>query len=299
MIRLPAYPAHAGFFAPARESCQIWRLVVGITLGITIYLTLNVLYGQVIRDLIQHDIPDIFEQLATGSTVLAMYLLMGSFGLMLISTAIVVRGLHQRPVSGLLGPMAAFFPQFVVVTVALIGLGIVLAVLPPWDLGGDLRRNMGYGRWFLLLPLSLGAVLIQVSAEEVFFRGYLQQQLAARFRHPLIWMVLPSAFFGTLHYDYATAGANALIIAVWATIFGMLMADLTARAGSLGPAIAVHFCNNVSAIVFISLPDNLSGLALYLAPFSMADTQAMRAWLPVDFALIFVTWLAARLALRR
>ena len=77
------------------------------------------------------------------------------------------------------------------------------------------------------------------------------------------------------------------------------MADLTARSGSLGPAIAVHFCNNVSAILVVSLPDDLSGLALYLTPFGMQDTDALAAWLPVDFAMMLVFWLAARLAIRR
>ncbi len=299
MSLIPVYPAHQVFYEPAKRTAQLWRLVVGTGLAITLYLTLNIFYGQFIRDVIQHDVPDIFGQLDRGDTPLAMYLLLASFALMLISTVFVTRMLHHRSALSLLGPSDRFVPQFAAVTLALIALGIVLTLLPPWDMGGALVRNMDLGRWLLLLPLSLIVVLIQVSGEEVFFRGYLQQQLAARFQNPLAWMVLPSVVFGALHYDPATAGEHAAIIALWAVVFGMLMADLTARAGSLGPAIAVHFCNNVSAIVFISLPDNLSGLALYLAPFGMADTEAMRAWLPVDFALILVTWLAARLALRR
>ena len=63
--------------------------------------------------------------------------------------------------------------------------------------------------------------------------------------------------------------------------------------------MAVHFWNNVGAILIVSLPDELSGLALYLSPFSMEDTEALRAWLPVDFAMMFVLWLAARVAIRR
>ena len=47
------------------------------------------------------------------------------------------------------------------------------------------------------------------------------------------------------------------------------------------------------------MPDDLSGLALYLAPFSMQDAEVMREWLVVDFALMLVIWLAARLAIRR
>ena len=82
-------------------------------------------------------------------------------------------------------------------------------------------------------------------------------------------------------------------------MFGVLTADLTARAGTLGPAIALHFINNVSAMLIVSLPDDLSGLALYVVPFSLEDTAAVRAWLPVDFALMIVFWLAARLAIKR
>jgi hypothetical protein len=40
-------------------------------------------------------------------------------------------------------------------------------------------------------------------------------------------------------------------------------------------------------------------LALFHAPFTMDDTDILRAWLPVDFALMFTAWLAARLAIRR
>ena len=76
------------------------------------------------------------------------------------------------------------------------------------------------------------------------------------------------------------------------------MADLTARAGTLGPAIAVHLVNNASALIFVSLPDSLSGLSLYTVPYSMSDTEQLRAWLVVDFALMIVGWLAARVAIR-
>ena len=166
-------------------------------------------------------------------------------------------------------------------------------------MGGDFVANLPLDQWLYLLPFSLIAVLVQVSAEEIVFRGYVQQQIAARFKSPLIWMVLPSVLFALGHYLPDSAGENALLIAVWAGVFGIMMADLTARAGTLGPAIAVHLWNNVSAILIVSLPNDLSGLALYLAPFGMDDAAAMRDWLPVDFVLMFVSWLAARLALRR
>ena len=112
-------------------------------------------------------------------------------------------------------------------------------------------------------------------------------------------MLIPSALFAFGHHSPETAGENAWIVTLWAGVFGLLMADLTARAGSLGPAMAIHFINNLSALVLVSLPDQMSGLSLYHMPFGMNDAAAMAPWLPVDFAFMIVMWLAARLALRR
>jgi membrane protease YdiL (CAAX protease family) len=141
--------------------------------------------------------------------------------------------------------------------------------------------------------------LVQVSAEELVFRGYLQQALAARFSHPVIWLGLPSALFGAAHYMPQEAGDNAWLLCLWAMGFGLLMADLTARAGTLGPAIAVHFVNNIVALLILGSPSSLFGLALYLLPYEMSDVAALRPWLWVDCATMLVLWLVARLAIRR
>ena len=68
---------------------------------------------------------------------------------------------------------------------------------------------------------------------------------------------------------------------------------------TLGPAIAVHLANNAIAILIVSAPDNLNGLALFLIPFDLSDTQAARPWLMVDFMVMIVSWLVARIAIRR
>ena len=293
------YAAHQRFIAPARDSAALWRLLVGFALAALGYVALNQMYFQVVYSFLGAKSSALYDHLLNGETPQAMYLLLFSFAFMTMAVGVAVRIVHGRSPIGLLGELRPALAQFGVVSVAMLGLMGVVFLLPPWDMGGDFVANIPLGRWMFLLPLSLVAVLIQVSAEEIVFRGYVQQQLAARFRSPLVWMVLPSVLFALGHYLPDMAGENALMIAVWAGLFGIMMADLTARSGTLGPAIAVHLWNNVSAILIVSLPDDLSGLALYLAPFGMEDTAAMRAWLPVDFALMFVSWLAARLALRR
>ena len=297
--RFPAYPQHAAFIAPARPRHEIWRLVLGLALGFGLWNLLAMVYLEAVNALVAPAFPGVMDDLGAGQSVPAMYVLLFSFGVIPLGIGLTVRTLHGRPVASLLGPVPLALAQFRRVGLAVAAVALAIMVLPPWDMGAPLVPNLEPGRWAMLLPLSLLAVLVQVGAEEVMFRGYLQQQLAARFRSPLVWMVLPSVLFAVGHYDPEMAGDNAVMIVIWSGVFGILMADLTARSGSLGPAIAVHFCNNVLALLVTSLPDTLSGLALYLTPFGMDDPDALRAWLPADFAQMIVFWLAARLALRR
>jgi hypothetical protein len=298
MRLLPDYSAHILHTKAAEARPELWRLLLGFVAMTALYIVLALFYQQAISELARYR-PAFTEDLLSGSTPLAMYVLLASFGLSIISIFCVVKVLHKRDALSVMGPLILALPQFFRVLAILLVLGLLLWVLPPYGMGGPLVPNLAIGLWALLLPLSLVAVFIQISAEEIFFRGYLQQQLGARFRSPLVWMGIPSFIFAIGHYQPSEAGDNAVLIVVWAGLFGLLMADLTARAGSIGPALAVHFFNNVTALLITSLPDALGGLALWHTPFGMADVEQLRAWLPVDFAMMIVSWLAARLALRR
>lgn len=293
------YRPHAAFVAPAQAAAQIWRLCLGLVLAAAFFLALSqLIFGSLFQVLEPEIVRAILADGQTGQSAAGMLILLSQLGLLAVSAALVVIMVHKRRPVTLIGPPSLALRQFVVVAVAMVVLTAMLWVLPPYDFGEPLQLNMAVGRWLLLLPLALLAVLIQTSAEEIFFRGYIQQQLAARFKSPLIWMLAPAALFGLGHYLPESAGSNAWTIALWATMFGVLMADLTARSGTLGPAMAVHFVNNVSAMVLTSVPDEMSGLALYVLPFGMGDEAQMAAWLPVDFGFMLVSWLVARLAIR-
>ncbi len=299
MILAGSYAPHDSFVAPARAKSELWRFAAGLVLAVFAYVIFNQVFFQLLYGMFESGNPQLLADMAQGRSPLAMYLLLFSFAFMSLGVGLSARVIHNRSFLTLLGPREVLQRDFARVCVLGAIVFAVVFALPPWGMGSALVPNMALGTWLGLLVPSLFFIAIQTSAEEIVFRGYVQQQLAARFRSPLVWMVLPSTLFALGHYLPDMAGDNALLIAIWAGVFGILMADLTARSGSLGPAIAVHFLNNVSAFMFISLPDELSGLALYLTPFGMDDTEALRAWMPVDFAMMFVLWLAARLAIRR
>lgn len=294
------YAAHEGFVDPARVKGQLWRIPFGIVLIAAFFLTLSqMVFGTVLNLLGPGFAEEIHGDGPAGLTAGSVLFILLQLGLLGVSAGIVCVVLHNRRPMSLIGAPGLAVRQFSAVSFLLVLVVVALWVLPPYDYGDPLERNMALGRWLLLLPFGVVAVLIQVSGEELLFRGYLQQQLAARFASPFMWMFLPSALFGALHYLPQSAGSNAVTIAVFSGVFGLITADLTARAGTLGPAIAVHFFNNLQAILLTSPPDEMSGLALYVLPFGMGDEAQMAAWLPVDLGWMIVAWLAARLAIRR
>ena len=161
---------------------------------------------------------------------------------------------------------------------------------PPFR--GINARLRPTGEWLIGLLPALALILMQVAAEEVAFRGYLLQQLRARFRSPLVWAVLPALVFGALHFDPATYGlVNALAYVANATAMGTLAAFVTIRTGNLGAAIGLHFGNNASMVLF-GLEGELSGFSLYGVAMDPASGYATYSILAQTVAalLLFAAW---------
>lgn len=294
------YEAHERLVAPARPSAGLLRLVIGCGAVAVIFVMLSLF----VASLQQQFLPTLPEALpgpgSRGNSTVSALVNLFLFALLIIALWLALRLVHDRPLTGLLGPRPLALRQFGRVFLALLPV-FAVALLLPMPAAFSLTPNLGPGLWLALLPLSLAGLLIQTAAEELVFRGYLQSQLAARFPLPPVWIVLPSLAFAALHYDPAVAGGGggAWLVMIWALLFGAAAADLTARAGTLGPAIALHLINNASAILIAAPRDSFDGLALYTYPFTMADIDALAVWMPVDSMVLLCSWLAARLALRR
>ena len=111
-------------------------------------------------------------------------------------------------------------------------------------------------------------IIFQAGAEELFFRGYLVQQMAVRFRNPLIWGLIPAILFGAMHYNPDAGVVYRVGYVVLTMIFGLLMTYAVYRTGSLHFAMGLHIVNNWLAVMFFGVRDEaeLSSLALWLSP---------------------------------
>ncbi|EAQ03740.1 CAAX amino terminal protease family protein [Pseudooceanicola batsensis HTCC2597] len=277
----------------ARPSAEIWRTVMGTALIVALSFVMMTLWI-----MIQGALSDRYGIAAfqPGATPTGLIWTLSTFLCPLLAMALVMHGAHRRSLWSLFGPadmLRRQFPRILGVQT----LVVALALLLPAPDGLRVEQHLALARWLSWLPLALLMLAVQVAAEEVVFRGYLQSQLAARFRSPLIWIVMPAALFAVLHLD-PTADGNRWPIVGVTFLFALAAGDLTARAGTLAPALALHFVNNFASLMVVGAAGQMEGMALYVFPVDMSD-PALRPSFVLEALLILIAWLAARIVLRR
>jgi membrane protease YdiL (CAAX protease family) len=292
-------PAFDRFVEPARRRPQVWRFAAGLCLAIAIYTAwvVGVIAGG--YALLAPDMdPVVWMQALVdarepGGTLLLLLTFVG----MALGPMAAARWLHARRAGSLFGPRVRTLRDFVVAaTIVFVVLGLSLVL---WSLSYDAVANLPLSIWALVLPLTLLGLLVQTGAEEILFRGYIQTQLAARFRSPLVWLVLPSLLFGIVHFDPVSAGDNVWLVVVSASTFGLIAADLTARTGSIGAAWGFHFANNVMAIAVLSTGGTITGLSRWVTPYTLAELDASPFVMLGDVAVIVLAWWLVRRAVAR
>ena len=278
------YEPLRGYVAAIRPA--LWRLCLGIAGMVLVYIIGITLFFLAFNDLFD-------DPTGMGRTPRDMTLFLGSFAVLILAVVMATLWPAGRPIATLIGPLPAAGRDFWAVLRGMIPLMVVM-FLCTLALEPSVTPNLSVGLLLPWLPVALLALLIQTSAEELVFRGYIMGQLAARFSHPLIWLGLPAIVFGALHYDAESYGTLAWIVCVATALFALIAGDLTARTGNLGAAIALHFANNFFAMVMIGETGRMDGLSLYTMPLDLTDGVMLAA----QFAFTIVLWLAARLALR-
>lgn len=141
-------------------------------------------------------------------------------------------------------------------------------------------RAAALDNWLLLLGPILICVFIQATAEELVFRGYLLQQLAIRFRSPVIWGGLPALTFGILHVSNVPDPQHAAYYVAITTVTGMTFAALVWRTGALWMAVGMHVGVNVLTLTVLGAEGIVSGTQIWLYPASAIDVL-----LPVNLGL--------------
>lgn len=281
----------------ARPRAALWRLFLGILTVVIVSFAWAAAIILLASWIIGTE--DVFATLdgLTGTpgpagTITALLTIVG-FG---AGSFLAVRLWHKRSIGSLFGAAAKTWRHFFVAAgLTFTAMAILSAASLPfigWPLPGlDVRT------WIAFLPLALFAIWAQTGAEEVLFRGYLQSQLAARFKSPLAWLFAPSLLFGALHYTPGHQAIYVTVVVVGTFAFGLMAADLTARTGSIGAAWGFHFANNTLVILFFSSQSSFSGLSLYTSAMPMEAIDGFSMIFILDLLIVTAIWVMIRRAL--
>lgn len=298
-MRAPEFEA---YLFEAKQRPEFWRLLGGVILIVVLSVTwgLMSIAGLALSVVGSVENPSFglgramaaVQSLAIPDQPGEVVFLLSTFLGILLATFLATAAFHFRGPGTLFGEWSEWRRGFLIsfsilVPVYVVLLGIAFSV-------EEATPNLAPRVWLAWLPLALPMLFIQITAEEVLFRGYLQQQLAARFAARWIWFWIPAVMFSLLHWS-PDAGGNLPLILLSTLTFGLVAADLTERTGSLGAAMGLHFGNNMMALFFIVPEGSITGLALYTSPLALGETGinslAMAMQVPV---LLGVWWLTVR-----
>ncbi len=278
---------------------EAWRTLTGLltVAGVYILITGLAIFG--IGIIFSFVDPASLEGLLQGelnkATLIAF---LGCFAGAHIGVWIAAHALHQCRYAAFWGVEPRFQTRRFLVAAGLVFLvigsliGLSALIAPP-------TRQLEIPIWLTLLLPTLLVLLIQTSAEELLFRGYLQPLLATRFTSPLIWWVIPAILFGALHWQPSNFGPNAWLVVVAASIMGLITGDVTARTGNISAAFGLHFANNAIGLLVVATPGDLSALSLFIDSIDPADTAAMRTGLLANIGFILTAYALWLLWLRR
>lgn len=284
------------FWHPALPRIQLWRTALGIGAIMVIWIATTFAVLAIAARLSGRSIGALAGAADYGAAVAFFLTFLGFHAGLVLVLAL----LHRRRYRTLFGPALRLnrrhfvlgFAATASVAALLYALMLVEHLILPEEIAPRVTQARALGPWLLGLLPALALIFLQSFAEEAVFRGYLLQQLRARFSSVLIWGVAPSLGFGLLHYDAGSYGTvNALAYVFNATVMGTLAALITLRTGNLAAAAGLHFGNN-AVLTVIGIKGNLEGFSLFTVTMDLSGGYATYSILTQSAAMgiAFVLW---------
>jgi len=118
--------------------------------------------------------------------------------------------------------------------------------------------NFSMDNFYLIIILFILAVPIQITFEELFFRGYLNQGLSLKIKSPIIIILISSIIFALGHI--ANGGMEPIFMienVLFTFVFGFILSIATLVDNGIELAIGAHFINNFYAFLIHSSEGSL------------------------------------------
>ena len=191
-----------------------------------------------------------------------------SFLPLLLAPILLHRLLLRRPLRELFTRSRRSFHSDVLIGVMVMSFLLIVTGLPDFIL-----NNSGYtwsfdgGRFFPYLLVALTLIPIQTTAEEVFYRGWIQQRLEKKGRS--IWLISLTGglLFALPHLGNPEVSGNLLLPILGYGSTGFMFTWVTMRDQSMGLAVGAHAANNILGGILVSSVDSaLPSASIWVTP---------------------------------
>lgn len=281
----------------ARPRAQLLRTAIGSVLVVVAWLAWTMAFGLVAiggglvnPDALGAAMGQGGASLTYLDAVMAMGVLLATFWGLWLGVWLVAKLLHKRDLSTVLAHDRRIRLDYFLVGMALAAGYLALSLGSIWLSGPPpARSSLPIEHWLIAFAPLVLLIFFQTAGEELFFRGYLTQQLAARIPHPLVWGLLPSLAFGLAHT--ANGGGDAQFTVYYvavATLLGLVMTALVWRTGGLAAAMGFHLMNNIGAMLLVGIAGVTPPIALFVMDFGTIMGSASTDVLVLGLLLAFV-----------
>lgn len=254
---------------------KLWRWILGTFLILITWFILGAILTAVIAALFDLDLLALtgtddeslaivrgYEPWQAASAVLV------SFLPLLIAPIILHRFLLRRPLRELFTRSTRNFSQEVLRGAAVMSLLLLLLGLPDFILNNSTYSwSFDATRFLPYLLIAFTLIPIQTTAEEVFYRGWIQLRLENGKRSIWIISIVGGALFALPHLGNPEVSGNLLLPVIGYGSTGFMLTWVTMRDQSMGLAVGAHAANNILAGLLVSSADSaLPAASIWVTP---------------------------------
>jgi len=168
-----------------------------------------------------------------------------------------------------------FFKGFLIWSIFIIVVQTVIYIIYP----SDFTLNWNFENFLALFILFLIAIPIQVTFEELFFRGYLNQGLSLKIKNPMIIIAISSFVFGLAHLLNGDNVISMISYVYFASVVGLIWSITTLLDNGIEWSTGAHLANNFFAFVIIGGEGSIDNFGTL---FSVKDSDPL-------FGIVFST----------
>ena len=259
----------------AEERPKLWRWILGTFLILISWLILGAILTAAIAALFGLDLPAIAGTDDESLAIVRGYepwqaasALLVSFLPLLLTPIILHRFLLKRSLRELFTRSTRNFSREVLMGAAVMSLLLLVLGLPDFIMSNSTYTwSFDASRFLPYLLVAFTLIPIQTTAEEVFYRGWIQLRLENGKRSIWIVSISGGALFALPHLGNPEVSGNLLLPIIGYGSTGFMLTWVTMRDKSMGLAVGAHAANNILAGLIVSSADSaLPAASIWVTP---------------------------------